>query len=188
MKQALWCFFSPDRTRGLQEISQGRSTTAHSYCRAGMQIFVWFCRMYALGTCDPIWRKWVTQFDFGGCYSYPVRRRVGKKNKTKHKKRRIQEKKQKGVGGRWAGSEWNAHDQGSSPVLSFAGKVQRKLWYPWGCEWWSTRSLNTSFSILSFSNTSGNMKTLNINSICVHRQLWCVSMYVLVNVFICTEL
>ena len=105
MKQALWCFFSPDRTRGLQEISQGRSTTAHSYCRAGMQIFVWFCRMYALGTCDPIWRKWVTQFDFGGCYSYPVRKRVEKKKKNKTQEEKNPRKETEG-GRRQMSRQW----------------------------------------------------------------------------------
>lgn len=104
-KQVLFvCLFPTWFTHEMQETSQGCSLRAHSHSRADMQIFIWFCRLCALGIWVPLWRKWVTQFDFSGSYSYPVRRQVGKKKKKEKNPR-----KERQGGGRQMSRQWMNH-------------------------------------------------------------------------------
>lgn len=75
-------FSHPIPSHEVLETLQGCSLRAHSHSGAGMQMFVWFCRMYTLGIRVPWQRKWITRFEFSSSYSYPVRRQAGRGKKT----------------------------------------------------------------------------------------------------------
>lgn len=119
IKQHFNAFSLPDSSHQLLETCQGCSLGAHSHSGAGMQLFVWFCRMYTLGIWVASWRKWVTCFHFSGCYSYPVRRQVGREGKNH--KRRIQEKRWRWVGEWGVWGIWNDNQWSLNGKWSFAG-------------------------------------------------------------------